>query len=62
SGALWEQMTILTTYYQTFVNAVRSAGGKNSYRVLVVQGPSTDIEKIENLMNSRVFPSLPKAM
>jgi endoglucanase len=47
-----EQMAILASYHQTFVNAVRSTGGRNSYRVLVVQGPSTDIEKTDNLMNS----------
>jgi aryl-phospho-beta-D-glucosidase BglC (GH1 family) len=47
-----EQMAILATYHQTFVNAVRATGGKNSYRVLVVQGPSTDIEKTDNLMNN----------
>ena len=44
------QMTILNSYHQTFINAVRATGGKNSYRVLVVQGPSTDIEKTRNLM------------
>ena len=44
------QMTVLSSYHQTFVNAVRETGGKNSYRVLVVQGPSTDIEKTNNLM------------
>ena len=46
-----EQMAILASYHQTFVNAVRSTGGRNSYRVLVVQGPSTDIEKTDNLMS-----------
>jgi aryl-phospho-beta-D-glucosidase BglC (GH1 family) len=51
-----EQMAILATYHQTFVNAVRSTGGKNSYRVLVVQGPSTDIEKTNNLMSSLYTP------
>jgi endoglucanase len=45
-----EKMAILATYHQTFVNAVRSTGGRNSYRVLVVQGPSTDIDKTDNLM------------
>nr|WP_294946542.1 cellulase family glycosylhydrolase [uncultured Mucilaginibacter sp.] len=45
-----EKMMILATYHQTFVNAVRSTGGKNSYRVLVVQGPSTDIDKTDELM------------
>lgn len=46
-----EQMEILITYHQTFINAVRSTGGRNSYRVLVVQGPSTDIDKTNQLMN-----------
>lgn len=45
-------MNVLLSYHQTFINAVRSTGGKNSYRTLVVQGPSTDIEKTENLMNT----------
>lgn len=47
-----EQMEVLASYHQTFVDAVRSTGGKNSYRVLVVQGPSTDIEKTDDLMKS----------
>ena len=34
-----EQMAILNSYHQTFINAVRSTGGRNSHRVLVVQGP-----------------------
>ncbi|MFI5137026.1 MAG: glycoside hydrolase family 5 protein [Sphingobacteriales bacterium] len=46
------QMDVLNSYHQTFVNAVRSTGGRNSYRVLVVQGPSTDVEKTYSLMNS----------
>lgn len=46
------QMAVLKSYHQTFIDAVRSTGGKNSYRVLVVQGPSTDIEKTNTLMNS----------
>ena len=33
-----EQMTVLMSYHQTFINAVRSTGGKNAYRTLVVQG------------------------
>lgn len=47
-----EQMEILNSYHQTFINAVRSTGGRNSYRVLVVQGPSTNIEKTTDLMNT----------
>lgn len=46
------QMAILSSYHQTFVDAVRSTGGRNSYRTLVVQGPSTDIEKSRDLMGS----------
>lgn len=47
-----EQMEILTSYHQTFIDAVRSTGGRNAYRVLVVQGPATDIEKTDKFMNS----------
>ncbi|MBN1953137.1 MAG: cellulase family glycosylhydrolase [Bacteroidales bacterium] len=46
------EMNVLESYHQSFVDAVRSTGGKNSYRVLVVQGPSTDVEKTNNLMSS----------
>ncbi len=41
------QMNVLLSYHQSFVNAVRSTGGHNKYRVLVVQAPS-------NLINN--FP------
>ena len=44
------EMAVLTTYHQTFIDAVRSTGGKNAYRTLVVQGPDTDIEKTNKLM------------
>lgn len=46
-----EQMDVLMSYHQTFVDAVRSTGGKNAYRVLVVQGPRTDIQKTNELMD-----------
>lgn len=46
------QMSTLLTYYQTFVNAVRATGGNNTSRWLVVQGPSTDIDLTDQLMNS----------
>ncbi|MFC3115536.1 cellulase family glycosylhydrolase [Cellvibrio fontiphilus] len=35
----------LERYHQTFVDAVRSTGGKNAYRVLVLQAPKTNIDK-----------------
>jgi aryl-phospho-beta-D-glucosidase BglC (GH1 family) len=45
-------MGVLLSYHQTFVNAVRSTGGHNSYRVLLIQGPSTSIDYSNNLMNT----------
>ena len=44
------EMAVLTTYHQTFIDAVRATGGKNAYRTVVVQGPDTDIEKTNKLM------------
>lgn len=46
------QMAVLNSYHQTFINAVRSTGGKNAYRTLVVQGPNTDIEQTNKLMKT----------
>jgi aryl-phospho-beta-D-glucosidase BglC (GH1 family) len=46
-----EKVALLLSFHQTFINAVRSTGGKNSYRVLVVQGPNTDIARTNTLMN-----------
>lgn len=36
---------ILATYHQTFVDAVRATGGNNASRTLVIQGPSTSIDR-----------------
>ena len=46
------QMGVLMSYHQTFVNAVRSTGGRNTYRVLVIQGSSEYI-------NVSAFPADP---
>ena len=35
----------LAEYEQAFIDAVRATGGNNEYRVLVVQGPETNIDK-----------------
>ena len=51
------QMSTLTSYYQTFVDAVRGTGGSNTSRWLVVQGPNTDIDMTDSLMNT--LPSDP---
>ena len=45
-------MSVLLSYHQTFINAVRSTGGHNSYRTLVVQGPNTNMTLTNNLMNT----------
>jgi endoglucanase len=45
-------MSILLSYHQTFINAVRATGGNNNSRTLVIQGQSTDIDKTNQLMNT----------
>lgn len=45
-------MSILMSYHQTFINAVRATGGNNSSRTLIIQGPSTDIDLTNKLMNT----------
>jgi endoglucanase len=47
-----EETAVLSTYHQTFINAVRSTGGRNSYRVLVLQGPSTSMTLTPQLMST----------
>jgi endoglucanase len=47
-----EETAVLSTYHQTFINAVRSTGGRNSYRVLVLQGPSTNMTLTPQLMST----------
>lgn len=44
-----EQQAVLDSYFQTFVDAVRSTGGKNAHRVLIIQGAHTDIEDTRDL-------------
>ena len=53
-----EQMDILLSYHQTFIDAVRATGGRNAYRVLVVQGPATDIEKTNQLFSQMPIDSV----
>jgi endoglucanase len=57
-----EQMAVLDSYHQTFVNTVRATGGRNSYRVLVVQGPRTNGELTYNLMNKLPLDQVPNRM
>ena len=44
----------LVEYNQTFVDAVRATGGNNERRVLVVQGPSTNIDNTCNFMAGKM--------
>lgn len=46
------QNTALLRYEQAFVNAVRSTGGKNYYRNLIVQGPRTNIDNTYKAYNT----------
>lgn len=39
----------LQRYEQAFIDAVRATGGNNEQRILVVQGPSTDIDQTYNM-------------
>jgi endoglucanase len=55
-------MAVLLSYHQTFIDAVRSTGGKNAYRVLVVQGPNTDIEATNKLMTQLPTDLIPNKM
>ena len=57
-----EQMDILNSYHQTFINAVRATGGRNSYRVLIVQGPHTDPNKTYDLMNTLPTDKIPNKL
>lgn len=50
----------LMRYHQTFINAVRSTGGKNSYRSLIIQSPSTSIDLANQYLKpSNVYKAVP---
>jgi len=57
-----QQMAILNGFHETFIKAVRSTGGRNSYRVLVVQGPSTDPNKAATLMKTLPTDKVPNKL
>ena len=56
------QMAILNGYHETFIKAVRSTGGRNSNRVLVVQGPRTDSYLTSDLMTTMPHDPTPNRM
>lgn len=43
---------VLKEFLQVFIDTVRATGGNNASRTLIIQGPSTDIEKTHKLMTS----------
>ena len=50
---------ILHSYHQTFVDAVRSTGGRNAHRVLVVQGLATDVDLTMNFWQGMPVDTVP---
>jgi endoglucanase len=52
-------MAVLSSYHQTFIDAVRATGGNNGSRILIIQGPSTDIEKSNQLMTTMPADQIP---
>ena len=56
------QMTVLYSYLETFIDAVRQTGGRNAYRTLVVQGPGTDMTKTNQLMNHMPNDEVPNRL
>lgn len=47
-----ERMDVLNSYHQTFIDTVRATGGNNASRTLIVQGPRSDIELTDKVMNT----------
>jgi endoglucanase len=56
NGSAGRPWTLLKQYEQRFVDVVRASGGNNAYRVLVIQGPSTNIAATAKYMS---FPTDP---
>jgi endoglucanase len=54
------QVSALLKYHKVFIDAVRATGGNNAKRVLVIQGPTTDIDATVSLFpapSDATFPS-----
>jgi hypothetical protein len=52
----------LMRYHQSFIDAVRGTGGKNTYRAIVIQSPSTSLDLLTSYLdpaNAYKTPSLP---
>jgi len=48
---------ILMGYHQTFVDAVRATGGNNESRTLIIQGPSTSIDRSVEVYPASKMPA-----
>ncbi len=48
---------ILQGYHQTFVDAVRATGGNNASRTLIIQGPSTSIDRSVEAYPASMMPN-----
>lgn len=61
NGTQWEfdntRMQVLKSYYDAFITSVRSAGGNNDTRTLIVQAPRTEMDMAPML--SQNFPTDP---
>ncbi|GAA0564078.1 glycoside hydrolase family 5 protein [Rhizomicrobium electricum] len=57
-----EQMEVLYAYHQTFIDAVRSTGGKNAWRVLVLQAPNTGIDMAQKLWTRMPVDTVPNRL
>lgn len=51
--------TVLHDLHQVFIDAVRSTGGKNAYRTLILQAPNTSLD-LMNYFAPDGIPGLPK--
>lgn len=56
------QMEVLRSYERTFMDAVRATGGNNAVRNLIIQGPSTDIDKTSQLFGEMPADVLPNRL
>jgi endoglucanase len=57
-----EQVDVLNVYMQTFVDAVRATGGRNTYRTLIIPGPNTDIDRTDEFMTLPSDPTQNRMM
>jgi aryl-phospho-beta-D-glucosidase BglC (GH1 family) len=57
-----EQIEVLQSYHQTFIDAVRETGGRNAYRVLVLPGPRTNIDLSTTMWNTMPTDTVPNRL